>query len=176
MKLPKDFIEFLELLNSASVQYLVIGGWAYNRYAEPRMTGDMDLFFYPSKATESALRAVLADFGFESALPSSSRRLFAKPIIMLGFPPQRIDLITKIDGATFKQAWKSKELGKLGRTPVYFISKALLIKNKLAAGRPKDLQDVENLRFKERGSQRDMPTKRKPREIQANKPQGRKKS
>ncbi len=42
MKLPKDFKEFIELVNSENVPYLLIGGWAYNRYAEPRFTGDID--------------------------------------------------------------------------------------------------------------------------------------
>jgi hypothetical protein len=44
MKLIPDLKEFLDLLISENVQYLVIGGWAYNSYAEPRFTGDLDIF------------------------------------------------------------------------------------------------------------------------------------
>ncbi len=60
MKLPVDFKEFIELVNSENVQYLVIGGWAVNRYAEPRFTGDIDFFFENSAETEAKLRRVCA--------------------------------------------------------------------------------------------------------------------
>ncbi|MEM9695256.1 MAG: hypothetical protein AAGA56_22125 [Myxococcota bacterium] len=84
MKLIPDLREFIELLNSARVQYLVIGGWAYNRYAEPRFTGDIDFFLGSDRDTEVQMRAVLRDFGFGDAVPSAERPLFEKPVIMLG--------------------------------------------------------------------------------------------
>ncbi len=52
MKLIQGLREFIELLNSERVPFLVIGGWAYNRYAEPRFTGDIDLFFPTGHDTE----------------------------------------------------------------------------------------------------------------------------
>jgi hypothetical protein len=67
----------------------VIGGWAFNRYAEPRVTGDIDFFVNDSIENERALRAVLEKFGFGSALPPRDHSLFVKKVLMLGRPPNR---------------------------------------------------------------------------------------
>ncbi|NMC64262.1 MAG: hypothetical protein GYA55_13950 [SAR324 cluster bacterium] len=145
MKLIQDLREFIELLNSENVQYLVIGGWAYNRYAEPRITGDIDFFINGSAESEILIREVLEKFGFGDVLPPKDRSLFNKKILMLGKPPNRIDLITQIDGVTFDEAWKNREKGELDGLPVYFISVQDLLKNKKAAGRDKDLLDIKML-------------------------------
>ena len=146
MQLPPDFKEFLELAISANVRLLLIGGWAFNRYAEPRMTGDIDFFLDGSPETEKIIRGVLAEFGFGSVLPPTDVSLFIKPILMLGHPPNRIDLLTKIDGISFEQAWKNRNLQKIDDILVPVISLQDLIQNKLASGRPKDLSDVDVLR------------------------------
>jgi hypothetical protein len=101
MKLPKDFKEFIELVNLENVPYLLIGGWAYNRYAEPRFTGDIDFFVDKSPETEAKIRSVLVKFGFGSVLPDKALRLFEKKVIMLGRPPNRIDILSEVDGITF---------------------------------------------------------------------------
>ncbi|MEZ4753576.1 MAG: hypothetical protein R3A13_04600 [Bdellovibrionota bacterium] len=123
----------------------MIGGWAYNRYAEPRTTGDIDFFLSTSKENEEKIRKVLSLFGFKDALPSKDRSIFEKKVIMLGRPPHRIDLISEIDGITFEEAWKNHEKGKLDGLDVKFISKNDLIKNKESTERTKDKLDVENL-------------------------------
>ena len=151
MLLPDDFREFIELVNSESVPYLVIGGWAFNWYAEPRYTGDIDFFVDDSDETESKLRAVLTRFGFGGALPPVDESLFQKSVIMLGRPPLRIDLLTRIDGVTFQETWANRVEENLDGVQVNFISIRDLIKNKLAAGRPKDLVDVDSLRSKDEG-------------------------
>jgi len=58
MKLIPDSREFIGLLISESVRFLVIGEWAYNRYAEPRFTGDIDFFLPDDADTERRLRLV----------------------------------------------------------------------------------------------------------------------
>ena len=145
MKLIQDLREFIGLLNSANVRYLVIGGWAYNRYAEPRFTGDIDFFVAADSKTETALRRVLVDFGFGHELPPPGQPLFDKRVIMLGRPPHRIDLITEISGVTFEEAWDGRVEGELDGLPVGFISLAHLLQNKKAAGRDKDVADVATL-------------------------------
>jgi hypothetical protein len=42
MKLPDDFKEFIELMIAARVRFVMIGGYAYNLYRNPRATGDID--------------------------------------------------------------------------------------------------------------------------------------
>jgi len=145
MRLIQDLREFIELLNSEHVRYLVIGGWAYNRYAEPRVTGDIDFFLADTPANETALRTVLERFGFAEALPPKERSLFGKKVLMLGRPPNRIDLIVEINGVKFEDAWKNREPGELDGLPVWFISLSDLIRNKQAAGRDKDFLDLKTL-------------------------------
>ena len=151
MKLIQDLREFIELLNSENVQYLVIGGWAFNRYAEPRMTGDFDFFVSKSAQNEEALRSVLAKFGFKKQLPPVKRSLFSKKVLMLGVPPNRIDIISEIDGVSFAEAWPARESGLLDGLPVSFISCRHLMQNKRAAGRDKDLVDLKVLKSMVKG-------------------------
>ncbi len=43
--LNKDFKEFVELLNSTNVEYLLVGGYALAAHGHPRYTGDIDFIF-----------------------------------------------------------------------------------------------------------------------------------
>ena len=148
MHLIPDLREFIGLLTSESVRYLLIGGWAYNRYAEPRVTGDIDFFVSADPVNQEKLRTVLTQFGFGSVIPPPDRSLFEKKILMLGRPPNRIDLLREISGLTFDEAWSDREFGTLDGLQVIFISRAHLIRNKRAAGRPRDLLDVQTLEQK----------------------------
>lgn len=120
----------------------MIGGWAYNRYAEPRFTGDIDFFVATDDRNQALLRRVLTRFGFGGVLPPTTESLFATgEVIMLGRPPHRIDLIAAISGVAFDEAWSERVKGSLDGLPVQFISRRLLLKNKRAAGRLTDLAD-----------------------------------
>ena len=71
-------------------------------------------------------------------------------VVQFGKPPHRIDLISVVDGVTFEEAWPhhvDEELDLAGgrRLPLPVIGLAALVKNKRAAGRHKDLDDVEHL-------------------------------
>ncbi len=140
MGLPKDFREFIELATSMNLKFVIVGGWAFNRYVEPRVTGDIDFFVENSPASEQLVRQVLRDFGFGSVLPNGP--LFNKDVIMLGRAPHRIDLLTRIDGVTFAEAWKSREYEVMDGLRVPYISRSLLLKNKQSTGRAKDQLDV----------------------------------
>lgn len=144
MNLPKDFREFIELAISTKLPFLVIGGWAFNRYAEPRMTGDIDFFVSGTPESERLVRQVLHEFGFGDVLPDGP--LFDKTVIMLGRSPNRIDLLCKIDGITFEQAWENRQYEVVDGMKVPFISLPDLIQNKSATGRLKDEADLAVLR------------------------------
>jgi len=139
----------------------VIGGWAYNRYADPRVTGDIDFFVATDPANQRRLIQVLKKFGFNANLPPIGSPLFKKKIIMLGRPPHRIDLISEIDGVTFAEAWSDREKDELDGIPVHFISAKNLVKNKIAAGRAKDLSDVQMLKAISKPTSRKLRKKRK---------------
>ena len=65
---------------------------------------------------------------------------------LLGVEPNRIDILQSIPGVSFEEAWEQATAGKVEGVPVHFISREHLIVNKLAAGRPRDLGDVDELR------------------------------
>ena len=119
---------------------MIVGDWAYNRHVEPRVTGDIDFFVENSPASERLIRQLLKDFGFGSVLPSGP--LFNEDVITLGRAPHRIDLLTKIDGLTFADAWNSREYEVTDGLRVPYIFRALLLKNEQSTGRAKDQLDL----------------------------------
>jgi hypothetical protein len=132
-------------LNSAGARYVIVGGYAVAFHGYPRYTGDLDFFVEASESNGQLLEHVIQRFGFaEGGLTAAD---FNQPdaIIQLGRPPNRIDVVTGLDGVTFAEAWATKVPGALGDLPVPFISKELLIRNKRAAGRAQDLADAEKL-------------------------------
>jgi hypothetical protein len=131
------------LLNKNKVKYLIVGGYAFAIYAEPRYTKDMDIFLLAEERNSERVVQTLKDFGFKSL--SIKIRDLIKPgrVIQMGNPPMRIDLLTSITGVKFFDAWKNKIPGKYGKQKVWFIGKKDFIKNKKASGRKKDLQDLD---------------------------------
>ncbi len=148
MQLTQDLKEFIDLLNSTSVRYLMFGCWAFNYYANPRATGDCDFFVEISPSNDAGLRKVLTAFGFGTALPPSEIPLLQpNKVLMLGRQPHRIDILTTISGVTFDEAWPRRVMATIDELPVPFIDRELLIRNKLATGRTKDLADAEALQL-----------------------------
>lgn len=64
MQIQKDLCEFVELLNSNEVEYLVVGAFAVAYHGYPRYTGDLDLLIRPSAANAARVLRALAQFGF----------------------------------------------------------------------------------------------------------------
>src|SRR5207244_5992051 len=109
-------------------------------YGRPRYTGDFDIFVDPSPANlERAWRA-LRDF--VGANKDALEALLAGKIVQIGVPPMRLDVIPKIDGVTFEEAWAGCVPVRLNEHGVNMIGRNEYIKNKKAAGREKDLLDL----------------------------------
>jgi hypothetical protein len=143
--LNSDFKEFIQLLNDNQVKYLVIGGYAVAIHGHPRYTKDIDIWIEMTPENADKLVTALNQFGFGSLGLSS--RDFQSPdqIIQLGYPPNRIDLITTPDGIDFDTCYTSKLEIIINDIPVQFIDLNNLKKNKKASGRLQDLADLENL-------------------------------
>ncbi len=145
LELPTDFSDFLSLLNAHQVEYLLVGGYAVTIHGYVRATGDMDIFVAATPANAERVVAAIREFGF--ALPNLTSELVLEPrkILRMGLPPLRIEVMNQIDGVEFDEC-RSRALDvRLGTLRVPVISLADLRKNKLAAGRHKDLDDLENL-------------------------------
>jgi hypothetical protein len=107
MQLSKDLREFIELLNSNGVEYLVVGGFAVAWHGYPRFTADIDFFLRAAPANAEAVLRTLREFGFGS-LPLTAAD-FTRPdqIVQLGAKPNRIDLLTSISGVEFEAAGRT---------------------------------------------------------------------
>ncbi|MBT3217605.1 MAG: hypothetical protein HN348_00805 [Proteobacteria bacterium] len=132
-------------MNSAEAEYLVIGGYAVIFYAEPRFTKDLDVLVRCSSAHAARIWHALADFG--APMDVITVEELAKPgmVFQLGVPPNRIDILTKISGVEFDEAWSGRIKAEYGGEEIWLIGLDELIRAKLAAGRPKDLLDAEVL-------------------------------
>ena len=151
MKLSKDLREFIALLNSTGVRYLLVGGHAVAFHGYPRFTVDMDLFVERSEANAALLEQALRTFGFSGLGIKAADFLEPGIVVQLGRPPNRIDLLTSIDGVNFDQAWAGKDVAKLDDVPVPVIGKAELILNKRATARTQDLADLEKIERQQKG-------------------------
>jgi hypothetical protein len=148
----RDVQEFLKLLAHYEVKYLIVGGEAVIYHGYARLTGDVDFFFEPNKKNAVKLYKALHDF-WEGDIPGirAYEELMEEGLILqFGVPPNRIDLINRISGTSFREAWKGKETSSIEirgeKVPIYLVGLEELIKNKEAMGRPKDLEDLKYLR------------------------------
>ena len=133
--LNQDFKEFIQLLNDNQVNYLVIGGYAVAVHGHPRYTKDIDIWIEISEENSQKIITALTEFGFGSL--GLTAQDFQEPhqIIQLGYPPNRIDLITSPDGIDFQTCYASKIEVIFNDITVKFIDLDNLKKNKLASGR-----------------------------------------
>jgi predicted nucleotidyltransferase len=145
IRLPKDFKELLQLLNSKRIDYLVVGGYAVALYGYPRATGDLDIWVAISKNNAQKTVEALKKFGFN--IPELKEDIFLEKgkNIRMGNPPLRIEILTSIDGVEFEECFKKRNIVKIDNVDVNFISLEDLIRNKKVSGRHKDLDDLENL-------------------------------
>ncbi len=149
-----DFKELLSAFNAHSVKYLIVGGYAVSFHAQPRATKDLDIFIKADPTNAEATFAALVSFG--APLDSIRVEDLAAPskFIRFGHPPIAVDILSGIDGVDFDGAWQRRIEGVIdpesGLT-AFFISKDDLIASKIAAGRLRDLADVEEIREAEEG-------------------------
>lgn len=147
IEFPRDFKEFLQLLNSKKIEYLVIGGYAVGYHGYPRATGDMDIWIAINDQNATKMVDALKEFGFDP--PELKKEIFLKEqkVIRMGVPPMRLEILTSIDGVNFKNCFNSRIVADFGDFKVNFISKDDLLINKLASGRAQDLVDFEKLKI-----------------------------
>ena len=143
--LQSDLREFIELLNSLKVEYLVVGGHAVAFHGHPRFTGDIDFFIRTTHENAARMLRVLDDFGFGALGITAADLTDPGKVVQLGRPPNRIDILTSISGVDFDSAWNSRVAGDLDGQSVNFIGAENLLKNKQSSGRAKDLADAAKL-------------------------------
>lgn len=140
-----DFRDLFAEFNAARVRYLLVGGYALAFHGRPRFTKDLDVWLEPS--AENAARAHSALEAFGAPLKELSAGDLERPglIFQIGVAPNRIDVLTSIDGVIFGDAWPDRQETRYSDQPVPVISRHHLILNKRATGRPQDLLDADEL-------------------------------
>jgi len=135
----------LKLLNSKQIEYLLIGGWAVGYYGYPRATGDMDIWVSAKRENAFKLINAFKEFGFD--VPELSVELFTKEnqITRIGVPPLRIEVLTSISGVKFEECYPNRNVVSIDNIEINLINLDDLKKNKAAAKRFRDLDDLENI-------------------------------
>lgn len=144
-ELPGDFKEFLSLLRSHGVEYLLIGGYAVIYHGFPRATGDMDIWIAMNPENARRMVDTLRDFGFDTPELSPALFLQDNSMVRMGNVPLRIEILTRISGVGFDDCYRNRIVDEMDGVEVSVISLRDLLANKRASGRHKDLMDVEEL-------------------------------
>jgi hypothetical protein len=146
-KLPPDFADLLIELRDAEAEFLVVGGWAVILHGHVRATDDMDILVRASSVNSKLVFAALIAFGAPLQTHGVTADHFANPgnAYRFGIAPFKVEVLTQISGVSFDEALQGSKTFELGGQHIPFIGKLALIRNKKAAGRHKDLADVEEL-------------------------------
>lgn len=146
-KLPQDFADLLLELCEADAEFLLVGGWAVILYGHVRATDDMDIFVRPIPENSTRVHAALEHFGAPLSAHGVSALHFATEgdAYRFGIPPLKVEVLTRISGVSFDEALEGSKTFELDGRAIPYIGRSALIRNKKAAGRYKDLADVEEL-------------------------------
>lgn len=140
--LNPDFKDMLSCLKEEKVEFLIVGAYALAAHGLPRATGDIDILVRRDDMNARRIMQAIAKFG--APVSGLSEQDFTSPdmVVQFGVEPCRIDLLTKISGVEFDDAWRNKVEVEVDGLEIYVLSKADLLKNKTATGRDKDKSDV----------------------------------
>jgi len=145
MKLAPDFDAFIGSLIAHGVEFLVVGAYALAFHGAPRFTGDLDILIRPAIDNAGRLLTALAAFGFPVADLSAEAVADRRRMLQMGVPPVQIHVMSAISGVGWDDAWSDRAAGSLGSHTVQFLGHDTFLRNKRAAGRPKDLADIDAL-------------------------------
>lgn len=144
-----DMLEFLRLMDAHGVRYLLIGGYAVTYYGHVRFTADIDFAYSPDAENCGRLYSALLEFwgGQIPHVASPDELTRVGMVFQFGVKPNRIDLLSRVEGLAFDEAWARRNVVLIEGPglPISIISLQDLRRTKAAAGRLKDLDDLENL-------------------------------
>jgi hypothetical protein len=145
VELAPDFDEFIGLLTAHGVEFVVVGAYALAFHGAPRFTGDLDILIRPTPANAARLLEALPAFGFPAPDLTPEAIADARRMLEMGVPPVQIHVMSTISGVDWDDAWTGSIEGPLGGHRVRFLGRDGFLRNKRAAGRPKDLADIDAL-------------------------------
>jgi predicted nucleotidyltransferase len=144
--LPTDFKELLESLKETGVRYLLVGGYAVGLHGYPRTTNDFDIFVDSGAENAARIVAALSTFGFASDNLKEEIFTDKNSLVVIGVEPFAVDILNYLSAVDFESAYERRAIVSLQGLEISLIGLEDLFANKLAVGRHKDLNDVEELR------------------------------
>ena len=145
MELAPDFDEFIGSLIAHGVEFLIVAAYALAFHGAPRFTGDLDILVRPAPDNARRLLAALEASGFPLTELSPEAIVDRRRMLQMGVPPVQIHVMSAISGVEWDEAWSDRVDGSLGSHRVQFLGRETYLRNKRAAGRPKDLADIDAL-------------------------------
>ena len=145
MDLAPDFDEFIGSLIAHGVEFVVVGAYAPAFHGAPRFTGDLAILVHPTRENATRLLTALDTFGFPVPELTPDAVVDSRRMLEMGLPPVQIHVMSAISGVEWADVWSDRIEGPLGRHRVAFLGRETFLRNKRAAGRPKDLADIDAL-------------------------------
>ena len=145
MYLTQDYKDIIELFNKHKVKYLIAGAYAMSKVGYSRSTYDIDLWIEKTDKNAKSIFDALAEFGVPFSIEPDDF-LASNSVLQIGSEPNRIDILTDIDGLTFSEAWENKQIAEFGELSAFTLEIHDIIKNKEASNRPKDKLDLVQLK------------------------------
>jgi predicted nucleotidyltransferase len=121
----------------------VIGALAFPHHGYARATLDVDVFIDATPENAARCLAALADFAFD-VTDLTVEDLTRYKVLIRQYVIQ-VDLHPFVAGAQFEDVFQRSEASTIGEVPVRVPCLDDLIAMKVAAGRPKDLEDLKYL-------------------------------
>jgi hypothetical protein len=144
MYLTQDYKDIIELFNKHEVKFLIAGAYAMSKVGYSRSTYDIDLWIEKTKQNAINIYSALEEFGVPFSI-NPDDFLIPNSVLQIGVEPNRIDILTDIDGLDFRDAWKNRQIAKFDNLTAFTLEINDLIKNKEASSRPKDKLDLIQL-------------------------------
>ncbi len=144
--LNDDFQDFITALNKYGVRYILVGGYAVVVRGYSRSTGDMDVWIEKSETNYECFLEAIHNFGIPTdAIPKDKFFSIAFDVFAFGKPPYAIEIMTAVKGLDFESTYNKATWEEIDGITIKVIHLNHLIEAKKAAGRNKDLNDIENL-------------------------------
>ncbi len=140
--LHPDFAEMLRTLCEHEVDFLVVGAHAMAAHGLVRATGDIDIWVRPVIENAQKVWAALAEFGAGLDDLTPDDLTHEDTVFQIGVAPIRIDILAGVTGLDFDTAWANRKHVELDGLELSVPSRAHLVQNKRATGRPKDIGDA----------------------------------
>lgn len=147
-----DFRDFVKALNNQQVKYLLVGGYSVVLHGYARNTGDIDIWVNPTIDNYMKLVKSFHEFGMPIFDMTEKNFLYNEKfdVFTFGRPPVSIDIMKKVKGLDFEIAYQNSVIVETDGFHIRMVDYRDLIKAKKASGRPKDINDIENLTDKEK--------------------------